>query len=147
MKEKYLATYMNVAKLFAAHSSAKRLQVGAVIARDDRILSVGYNGMPSGWDNECETEIYDNYGGKALITKPEVLHAEANAICKLARSNESGENAYLFLTHAPCIECAKMIYASGISNVIYDSPYRSTEGIDFLRQCKGVKIWKIADSS
>mgnify|MGYP001599146048 CR=1 FL=1 len=123
MKEKFINAYMDVAERFAQLSSAKRLQVGAVVVKDDRIISIGYNGMPSGWDNVCEHE------GK---TKPEVLHAESNAIAKLASSHESGKDATLFCTHAPCIECAKLIYQSGISTVYYKSKYRSIQGIEFL---------------
>lgn len=144
MKKKYIGTYMKIAYLFAEHSSAKRKKVGAVIVKDDRIISIGYNGMPSGWDNTCEDAIYDNYGGKALITKPEVLHAESNAIAKLARSTESGEGATMFITCAPCIECAKLIYQSGIKEVFYDEEYRSDEGVKFLNKCKDMIVWKNA---
>jgi len=114
---------MDVAERFAQLSSATRLQVGAIVVKDDRIISIGYNGMPSGWDNCCEHE------GK---TKPEVLHAESNAIAKLARSPESGEGASIFITHSPCIDCAKLIYQSGIATVYYKNDYRSTQGIEFL---------------
>ena len=123
MKEKFINAYMDVAERFAQLSSAKRLQVGAVVVKDDRIISIGYNGMPSGWENVCEHE------GK---TKPEVLHAESNAIAKLASAHESGKDAALFCTHAPCIECAKLIYQSGISTVYYKNNYRSIQGIEFL---------------
>ena len=125
MKEKFIEAYMDVAERFAQLSSAKRLQVGAIVVKDDRIISIGYNGMPSGWDNVCEHE------GK---TKPEVLHAESNAIAKLAKSPESGEDASIFITHSPCIDCAKLIYQSGISKVYYASEYRSSSGIDFLQK-------------
>jgi dCMP deaminase len=132
MKQKFIKAYMEVAKTFANLSSAKRLQVGAVVVKDDRIISIGYNGMPSGWDNVCEHE------GK---TKPEVLHAESNAIAKLASSHESGKNATLLCTHAPCIECAKLIYQSGISTVYYENSYRSIDGIQFLVK-SNVKVVK-----
>ena len=132
MKQKFIKAYMEVAKTFANLSSAKRLQVGAVVVKDDRIISIGYNGMPSGWDNVCEHE------GK---TKPEVLHAESNAIAKLASSHESGKNATLLCTHAPCIECAKLIYQSGISTVYYENSYRSIDGIQFLIK-SNVKVVK-----
>jgi dCMP deaminase len=150
MKEKYLESYMGVAEIFARQSSAKRLQVGAIVVKDDRIISIGYNGMPSGWDNNCEDRIYANewtfdsvdwqYKDETghpynLKTKPEVLHAEMNAIAKLARSNESGLNSTMFITHAPCIECAKLIYQSGIKKVFYKNEYRSQDGIDFLKKC------------
>src|SRR6056300_1668982 len=121
---------MEVAKTFANLSTAKRLQVGAIVVKDDRIISIGYNGMPSGWDNVCEHE------GK---TKPEVLHAESNAIAKLASSHESGKDATLLCTHAPCIDCAKLIYQSGIATVYYKNEYRSTQGIEFLKK-SGVVI-------
>jgi dCMP deaminase len=135
MKEKYIDTYMKVAHLFAEHSSAKRKKVGAVIVKDDRIISIGYNGMPAGWDNNCEID---------GVTKPEVLHAESNAIAKLARSTESGEGATMFITCSPCIECAKLIYQSGIKEVFYDEEYRSDEGVKFLNKCKDMIVWKNA---
>ena len=125
MKQKFIDAYMDVAERFAQLSSAKRLNVGAIVVKDDRIISIGYNGMPSGWDNVCEHE------GK---TKPEVLHAESNAIAKLARSSESGEGASIFITHSPCIDCAKLIYQSGIATVYYKNDYRSTQGIEFLKK-------------
>jgi dCMP deaminase len=123
MKEKYLGTYMKVAQLFAEHSSAKRKKVGAVIVKDDRIISIGYNGMPAGWDNECE-QIVETVDDKDIHwyntkTKPEVLHAESNAIAKLAKSTESGKGATMFVTCAPCLDCAKLIYQSGITEVYY----------------------------
>ena len=117
---------MDVAKRFAQLSSATRLQVGAIVVKDDRIVSIGYNGMPTGWDNCCEDE-----NNKS---KPEVLHAETNAIAKLARSGESGLGATLFVTHAPCIDCAKLIYQSGITTVYYAEEYRSTQGLLFLNK-------------
>lgn len=125
MKTKFIQAYMDVAARFAQLSSAKRLQVGAIVVKDDRIISIGYNGMPSGWDNCCEE---DNK------TKPEVIHAESNAISKLARGNESGEGATMFVTHQPCIDCAKLIYQSGIATVYYKNEYRSTQGLDFLNK-------------
>ena len=145
MKQKFIEAYMDVAERFAQLSSAVRLQVGAIVVKDDRIVSIGYNGMPSGWDNVCEEEViteYESYTDSVLVTKPEVLHAESNAIAKLARSSESGEGADIFITHAPCIECAKLIYQSGISTVYYKNDYRSTQGIDFLNKSK-IKVIKI----
>jgi dCMP deaminase len=133
MKEKYFDTYMKIAKVFAEHSSAKRKKVGAVIVKDDRIISIGYNGMPSGWSNDCEID---------GVTKPEVLHAESNAIAKLARSTESGEGATLFVTCAPCLECAKLIYQSGIKEVFYDEDYRNNDGVYFLNKCKDMLVWR-----
>ena len=134
MKEKFVNAYMDVAHRFAQLSTAKRLQVGAIIVKDNRIISIGYNGMPSGWTNECEYEEVFEYG-KFLKTKDEVIHAEANAIAKLAKSPESGLGATLFLTHSPCIQCAKQIYTAGIKEVYFKEEYRSRDGIDFLLKC------------
>ena len=140
MKQKFIDAYMDVAERFSQLSSAKRLNVGAIVVKDDRIISIGYNGMPSGWDNECEVCTHvDDVGNPTLVTKPEVLHAESNAIAKLARSPESGEGATIFITHAPCIDCAKLIYQSGIATVYYKNEYRSTQGIEFLKK-SGVVI-------
>ena len=127
MKQKFIEAYMDVAQRFAQLSSAERLQVGAIVVKDDRIISIGYNGMPSGWDNVCEHE------GK---TRPEVLHAESNAIAKLAKSSESGNGATMFVTHSPCIDCAKLIYQAGIKEVYYEQEYRDTAGVDFLKSCE-----------
>jgi dCMP deaminase len=139
IKEKYLGSYMKTAKLFAELSSAKRKKVGAIIVKDDRIISIGYNGMPADWDNNCEDEVVDYFSDRipitTLKTKPEVLHAELNAIGKLARSNESGEGATMFVTCAPCMNCAKMIYASGIKEVFYAEDYRDQSGLEFLMRC------------
>ncbi len=134
MKKKFIETYMDVAERFAQLSSAKRLQVGAIVVKDDRIISIGYNGMPSGWDNECEEVVPPNewVEFEQLKTKPEVLHAETNAIAKLAKSSESGLGATMFVTHAPCIDCAKLVYQSGIDTVYYKNDYRSTQGLEFL---------------
>ena len=127
MKDKFKYAFMDTASIFARLSTAKRAQVGAIIVKDDRIISIGYNGMPSGWTNECETE--DN------VTKPEVLHAETNAIAKLARCSEHGEGATAFVTHQPCMDCAKLLYQSGITEVYYAHKYRLTHGVDFLEKC------------
>ena len=130
---------MDVAESFAKLSSAVRLQVGAIVVKDDRIISIGYNGMPSGWDNCCEDEqrtVVTQDTVRKLVTKPEVLHAETNAIAKLAKSSESGLGATMFVTHSPCIECAKLIYQSGISTVYYKNNYRSDDGINFLIKSK-----------
>ena len=133
---------MATAEIFAEHSSAVRLHVGAVIVKDDRIISIGYNGMPSGWDNNCEYEIHQPIGRVDLVTKPEVLHAETNAIAKLAKSTESGDGASMFITHAPCVDCAKLVYQSGISSVYYRNSYRDENGIKFLEKA-GVKVEQI----
>ena len=147
MKQKFIDAYMDVAERFAQLSSAVRLQVGAIVVKDDRIISIGYNGMPSGWDNVCEEEViteYESHTDSALVTKPEVLHAESNAVAKLAKSSESGNGATIFVTHAPCIDCAKLIYQSGIATVYYKNDYRSTQGLDFLSK-SNVEVIKIGD--
>ena len=118
---------MEIAETVSKMSYAKRLQVGAIVVKDNRIISIGYNGTPSGWDNNCEDE-----NNK---TKPEVIHAEANSIMKLASSNESGKGSVMFLTHAPCIDCAKLIYGSGIAQVFYKNEYRDQSGVEFLKKC------------
>ena len=118
---------MEIAETVSKMSYAKRLQVGAIVVKDNRIISIGYNGTPSGWDNNCEDE-----NNK---TKPEVIHAEANSIMKLASSNESGKGSVMFLTHAPCIDCAKLIYGSGITQVYYKHKYRDQSGVEFLKKC------------
>lgn len=160
MKSKLIRAYMKTAETFAELSHARRLHVGAIIVKDDRIISIGYNGMPAGWDNNCEDIDFDKgaggwidpeefnlrypFEGKfwidgqevdaryGLKTKPEVLHAETNAIAKLARSAESGFGADLFVTHSPCLDCAKLIYQSGIKRVWFGQQYRDNAGIDFL---------------
>jgi dCMP deaminase len=160
MKQKYIDLYMDWAARASKLSHAVRLQVGAVIVKDDSVISYGYNGMPSGWPNACEDKVYDTGAGGwldpdefaekypyeewhegagrevryGLKTKPEVLHAESNAIAKLARSSQSGRDADIFITHAPCLNCAKLIYQSGISNVYYRNSYRDTAGIEFLER-------------
>lgn len=138
MKQKFRDVYMKVAEDFAELSSAKRLHVGAIVVKDDRIISIGYNGMPSGWDNNCE-DWFDDGTSKS---KPEVLHAETNAIAKLAKSTESGLGATLFVTHAPCLDCAKLVYQSGINNVYYRHTYRSEDGLRFLEKA-GVQVEKV----
>jgi dCMP deaminase len=145
MKQKFIDLYMDWATRTAQLSYARRLQVGAIIVKEDRVISMGYNGMPSGWDNNCEDEVIleqDEKFVKALKTKPEVLHAETNAISKLAKSSESGDGATIFITHAPCVDCAKLIYQSGINSVFYRSSYRSTDGIEFLKK-SGVEVTQI----
>ena len=139
MPDKWQLAYMDTAKRFAALSTAQRLQVGSIVVKDNRIISIGYNGMPSGWDNCCEEVIDDDGGSGIYVTRKEVIHAEANAIAKLARSTESGKDADMYITHAPCIECAKQIYGAGIKRVFYSDKYRSDEGVNFLNKC-GVEI-------
>jgi dCMP deaminase len=132
---KWQQAYMDTAERFGALSTAKRLQVGAIVVKDNRIISIGYNGMPSGWDNVCEWTIDDAVGYDTGKTKPEVLHAEENAIAKLASSHESGKGSEIYITHSPCMNCAKLIYASGITKVYYKHKYRSEDGIHFLEKC------------
>jgi dCMP deaminase len=148
MKQKWIDAFMDTAVRFAQLSSAVRLRVGAVIVKDNRIISIGYNGMPSGWTNECEYHISEYneitkswYPTSEIKTKDEVIHAEANAILKLARDGESGNGSSLFCTHAPCIQCAKLIHGAGISTVYYRNEYRDTAGIDFLNKCN-IKVKK-----
>jgi dCMP deaminase len=136
MKQKWIDAFMDTAERFAQLSSAVRLNVGAVIVKDNRIISIGYNGMPAGWTNECETLVHRIAEEPILKTKDEVIHAEANAILKLARDGESGLNSTLFCTHAPCIQCAKLIHGAGINTVYYRNSYRDCYGIDFLDKCK-----------
>ena len=130
---------MATAKIFAELSHARRLHVGAIVVKDDRIISIGYNGMPSGWDNNCEDELHQPIGRVDLVTKPEVLHAESNAIAKLAKSSESGLGADIFITHAPCLDCAKLIYQSGIKRVYFGMAYRDDAGINFLTK-SGIEV-------
>lgn len=170
MKQKYINLYMDWADRTAQLSHAKRLQVGAVIVKDDSVISYGYNGMPAGWDNNCEDkewmdrgaggwldfeEIQERWpfeetsdedgayiGRYRLKTKPEVLHAESNAIAKLARSSQGGRDADIFITHAPCLNCAKLIYQSGISSVYYRNSYRDIAGVEFLQK-SNVKVIQV----
>jgi len=168
MKQKFIELYMDWAKRTAQLSHAKRLQVGAVIVKDDSVISYGYNGTPAGWDNECEDKVWDKGAGGwldpeefdviypyegwhegaqrdvryGLKTKPEVLHAESNSLAKLAKSNNSGLGADLFVTHSPCMECAKLTFQSGISRVWYNENYRDDSGIKFLEK-SGVEVRQI----
>ena len=176
MKERLKQAYMDVAHRFAELSHARRLHVGAIVVKDDRIISIGYNGMPAGWNNDCEDrdymssdaggwlnpeEIYERWPYEEevelvdpddgiikmtrryrLKTKPEVLHAERNALDKLAKGNEGGLGSVMFITHAPCLECAKSIYGAGISQVFYSEDYRADDGINFLKKC-GIKVEKL----
>ena len=159
-----IQAYMKTAETFSELSHARRLHVGAIVVKNDRIISIGYNGMPAGWDNDCENTVFvlgeevlgtdmvalgytqtNNGNWTKLKTKPEVLHAETNAIAKLAKSNESGMGATMFITHAPCLDCAKLIYQSGISSVLYRDAYRDTSGIEFLKK-SGVTV-EIVDTN
>ena len=155
MPNKFDDAHMKVAETYAKLSSATRLKVGSIIVKDDRIISIGYNGTPAGWDNKCEdmfseqsTYVIDHGGPEYLMstirtkTKPEVIHAEMNAIGKLAKSAESGNQATMYITHAPCFECAKLIHIAGIKKVFYREQYRSTEGLEFLDKCN-IEVEKI----
>jgi len=146
---KWLQYYAKIAEETAKLSTAIKLKVGCVIVKDNRILSIGYNGMPSGWTNECETSTEDldytlTFNQKYSRTKPEVLHAEANALMKLCKSTDSSEGATLFVTHYPCIECAKLIYQAGISQVYYINEYNASKGsgYNFLREA-GIEVCQI----
>jgi dCMP deaminase len=136
MKNKFVNAHMKVAETYAQLSSARRLQVGCVIVKNDTIIGIGYNGMPSGWDNKCEDDVYIDDMHVQLVTKPEVIHAEANALAKVTRSTNSSEGASIFVTHAPCMDCAKQIYQAGISEVIFKHlNLKNNDGIDFLIKC------------
>jgi dCMP deaminase len=161
MKEKFIDAHMKAAEVYSQLSSAKRLQVGCVVVKDNTIIGIGYNGMPSGWTNDCEDRVWDPGSGPYLTqeefdtaypyngwhngvgrvvryglkSKPDVMHAETNAIAKIARSTNSSDGAALFVTHAPCLDCAKIIHQAGINSVYYRNTYRSTDGIDFLEKC------------
>ena len=170
MKDKFVSLYMDWAKRCSELSHARRLHVGAVVVKDDTVISYGYNGMPAGWDNDCEDKVWDKDAGGwlspeeieeqypyegwhegagrdvryGLKTKPEVLHAESNAIAKLAKSNNSGLGADLFVTHSPCLDCAKLIYQSGIRRVWYGANYRDDSGVKFLEK-SGVEVKQIKE--
>ena len=147
MKPKFIYAFMKTAETFAELSHARRLHVGAIVVKDDRIISIGYNGMPAGWDNDCEDQTYDEDGFHiTLKSKPEVLHAETNAIAKLAKSTESGDGAVLFVTHMPCLDCAKLIFQSGIRSVFYRDSYRNTDGVTFLER-SGVNVTQVKKDS
>ena len=152
LDERYLA----MAKEWSKMSHAKRKKVGCLIVKDERIISDGFNGTPSGFDNNCEEVFYtcderDFYKdqeweldkGKEkffkLKTKPEVLHAESNALMKLARSTNSSEGATIYCTYSPCFDCAKLIVQSGVKRFVYNETYRNTQGLDLLKKA-GVEI-------
>lgn len=142
MKDKFVEAHMKTADVYSKLSSAKRLQVGCVIVKNNTIIGIGYNGMPSGWSNTCEHEHLHEDGGTSLITKDEVLHAETNAIAKVARSTNSTEGSDMFCTHAPCLGCAKLIYQAGIKSFYFRDHYRSTEGLDFLNECE-IEVYNV----
>lgn len=130
IKPQHLKLFMDLATRIAEESKAKKLQVGCVIVKNHNPISISWNGQPEGWDNNCEDEI-DN----KLVTKNSVLHAEENAIGKLAKDGISANNAIIFITHAPCINCARLIFRSGIAKVYYKNTYRSNDGLEFLTKC------------
>lgn len=165
MKPKFVDYFMKFAELTSTLSYARRLKVGAVIVNGDQTIGTGYNGMPSGWENDCEYKEYmhtstegwmdgvenlelwpyeDENGRYRWKTKPEVLHAESNAIAKVSRSTESSKGSTLFCTHAPCIDCAKLIYQAGIETVYYKETYRSEDGLNFLRK-SGINVHQYSD--
>ena len=123
--------YLRMARIWAENSYCKRRQVGALLVKNQMIISDGYNGTPTGFENICETP--EN------VSKPYVLHAEANAISKVAKSSNSSDGATLYVTASPCIECAKLIIQSGIKRVVYAEEYRITDGIDLLRRA-GIEV-------
>lgn len=139
---KYNRLYMDIAERIAEMSYARRLKVGSVLVKNDNIISFGWNGTPNGFDNNCENESFDAIGNIILETKSEVLHAEANCLMKLTKTTNTSENAILYVTHAPCINCAKLIHQAGIKILYYRNIYRSDEGIKFLEKC-GLEIKKI----
>jgi dCMP deaminase len=131
--EKFDHSYLEMAEIWAQNSYCKRRKVGALLVKDRMIISDGYNGTPSGFENICEED---------GVTKPYVLHAEANAITKVAKSGNSSEGATLYVTASPCLECSKLIIQSGIKRVVYRDEYRLTDGIDLLRRA-GIEVEKV----
>ena len=131
--EKFDHSYLEMAEIWAQNSYCKRRKVGALLVKDRMIISDGYNGTPSGFENVCEED---------GVTKPYVLHAEANAITKVAKSGNSSDGATLYVTASPCMECAKLIIQSGIRRVVYRDEYRITDGIDLLRRA-GIQVEKV----
>ena len=130
-QRKFDQRYLEMARIWAKNSYCTRRQVGALVVKNNMIISDGYNGTPSGFENICE----DDNG----ITKPYVLHAEANAITKLARSSNNSEGATIYITASPCIECAKLIIQAGIKRVVYGEKYRLTDGIELLERA-GIEV-------
>lgn len=124
-------TYLHMAHQWSLLSKATRKKVGCLIVKNGTIISDGYNGTPSGFDNECEYNPNPNLQHQ-LVTKPEVLHAESNAITKLAKSTQSSDGATMYITVSPCVDCAKLIIQSGISRVVYGQIYKNTDGLSLL---------------
>ena len=140
MNKKHLDMYMKMSEIAAQTSSAMRLKVGALAVKDQRILSIGYNGTPPGVNNVCEYEEPDG----TLVTRPEVIHAEQNLIYKMARDGQPALGATMFVTHAPCMECAKAIYTSGFSRVFFKNRYRNAEGVEFLKRM-GLDVYEFTE--
>ncbi|MBO4742978.1 MAG: dCMP deaminase family protein [Bacteroidales bacterium] len=134
---KFDRRYLEMAEIWAKNSYCKRRQVGALLVKDNMIISDGYNGTPSGFENVCEEN---------GVTKPYVLHAEANAISKIAKSGNSSAGATLYVTASPCLECAKLIIQSGIKRVVYKDEYRLTDGVDLLRRA-GIECERLDDEA
>ena len=131
--EKFDHSYLEMAEIWAQNSYCKRRKVGALLVKDRMIISDGYNGTPSGFENICEED---------GVTKPYVLHAEANAITKVAKSGNSSEGATLYVTASPCLDCSKLIIQAGIKRVVYRDEYRLTDGVDLLRRA-GIEVEKV----
>ena len=148
MENRFDSKYIRMAEIWATNSYAIRNKVGALLVKDGQIISDGYNGTPKGFDNNCEDEIRTCKSGDPrfedieLKTKPEVLHAEANAITKVAKSNYSSDGSTLYVTLSPCFECAKLIIQSGIKRVVYKETYRNTEGLELLKKA-GIEVEQI----
>jgi dCMP deaminase len=161
-KKRYLDFYMSIAQQVSQMSQAKRLKVGSILVKEGNIISFGWNGMPSGWDNNCEDNIFvldeevmgtnmtslgytqtDKGNWIKTKTKPEVIHSEANCLMKVTKSNQSSDGSTMFLTHAPCIDCAKQVYTAGIKKVYYRNSYRDTQGVDFLEKC-GIEVINVS---
>ena len=138
VQDKLIQVYMSIAESFSELSPSRRSKVGCLIVKDDNIISFGYNGTPKKWDNNCEIE----YADGTLVTMDEVLHAESNAITKLAKSTLSSDNAIMFCTHSPCIHCAKLIHQANISSYYYRNEYRDAAGLEFLNKV-GVIVKKV----
>lgn len=146
---KHHRLYMDIAVRVSEMSYAVRNKVGCVIEKGGRIISMGWNGMPTGWDNTCEEEtLWLNdvlLTQPTLVTKDEVLHAESNAIAKLARDGQSSLGCTVYITLAPCLQCAKLIHQSGINTIVYKEVYRIPDGIEFLKKTPNFTIIKLED--
>jgi len=125
--------YLDICERISLMSHAVRAKVGAILVKDNNVISMGWNGTPAGFDNECEIRL-DEMDEFALITKPEVLHAESNCLTKVARSSQSSEGSTMYITISPCMECAKLIAQSGITRVVYKNFYRDKKSLDFLSE-------------